>query len=147
MKIAIQGCGHGELDEIYSHLTKVQAEQQITVDLLIICGDFQAIRNYVDQQSLSCPEKYKRLGSFHQYYAGIKRAPVLTIFIGGNHEASNYMMELYHGGWVCENIYFMGYAGVFNYGGLRIGGLSGIWKEHDYYKGALVCMPYYNTKQ
>lgn len=35
-------------------------------------------------------------------------APVLTIFIGGNHEASNYLQELPYGGWVAPNIYYMG---------------------------------------
>lgn len=29
-----------------------------------------------------------------RYYTGAKVAPVLTIVIGGNHEASNYMWEL-----------------------------------------------------
>lgn len=29
-----------------------------------------------------------------RYYTGEKQAPVLTIVIGGNHEASNYMSEL-----------------------------------------------------
>ena len=30
-----------------------------------------------------------------KYYMGQKIAPILTIVIGGNHEASNYMWELY----------------------------------------------------
>ena len=30
-----------------------------------------------------------------RYYTGEKKAPVLTLVIGGNHEASNYMWELY----------------------------------------------------
>jgi hypothetical protein len=30
-----------------------------------------------------------------RYYIGAKTAPVLTLVIGGNHEASNYMWELY----------------------------------------------------
>jgi hypothetical protein len=30
-----------------------------------------------------------------RYYTGSKVAPVLTVVIGGNHEASNYMWELY----------------------------------------------------
>lgn len=30
----------------------------------------------------------------HSYYAGRKRALVLTIVIGGNHEASSHMSEL-----------------------------------------------------
>ena len=46
-----------------------------------------------------------------QYYSGEKVAPVLTIFVGGNHEASNYLQELPYGGWVAPNIYYLGYAG------------------------------------
>lgn len=34
-----------------------------------------------------------------RYYSGEKVAPVLTIFIGGNHEASNHSWELPYGGW------------------------------------------------
>lgn len=37
MKVAIEGCCHGELHKIYAAL-KERKEQ---VDLLIICGDFQ----------------------------------------------------------------------------------------------------------
>ena len=46
--------------------------------------------------------------SMHRYYSGDVLAPVLTIFIGGNHEASNYLQELPYGGWVAKNIYYMG---------------------------------------
>lgn len=38
MKIAIEGCCHGELHKIYAAL----AAQEEKIDLLIICGDFQA---------------------------------------------------------------------------------------------------------
>jgi hypothetical protein len=44
---------------------------------------------------IAMPAKYRVLGDFADYYAGRKKAPVLTIFIGGNHEASNYLNELY----------------------------------------------------
>lgn len=53
-----------------------------------------------------------------RYYSGEKTAPILTIFIGGNHEASNYLQELSYGGWVAPNIYYMGYASVINIAGL-----------------------------
>lgn len=43
-----------------------------------------------------------------RYYSGEKKAPVLTVFIGGNHEASNFLQELPYGGWVAPNIYYMG---------------------------------------
>jgi hypothetical protein len=31
--------------------------------------------------------------------------------VGGNHEASNYLRELFYGGWAAPNIYFLGFAG------------------------------------
>lgn len=52
--------------------------------------------------------------------------------MGGNHEAANYLWELYYGGWAAPDIWFMGYAGVVRFGGVRIGGLSGIYKDNHY---------------
>jgi lariat debranching enzyme len=46
-------------------------------------------------------------------------------------------MALPHGGWVASNIYYMGFASVVNFGGLRIGGWSGIFKQQDYMKSEL----------
>ncbi|KAH6945022.1 hypothetical protein HPB50_006749 [Hyalomma asiaticum] len=77
-----------------------------------------------------------------KYYSGEKKAPLLTIVIGGNHEASNYLAELAYGGWLCENIYYMGYAGVVSVNGIRIAGISGIYKGHDYLKGHFEVPPY-----
>jgi lariat debranching enzyme len=109
---------------------------------LLLCGDFQALRNRHDFASLAVPPKYHQLGTFHEYYSGKRRAPVLTLVIGGNHEASNYMWELFHGGWLAENIYYLGAAGCVNVGGLRIAGASGIYKDHDYNKGHFETVPY-----
>jgi lariat debranching enzyme len=78
---------------------------------------------------------HRQLASFHSYYNGEKVAPVTTIFVGGNHEASNYLQDLYYGGWVAPNIYFMGFSGVVNFGGVRIGGLTGIYNEKHYRDG------------
>ncbi|KAG1784852.1 lariat debranching enzyme, C-terminal domain-containing protein, partial [Suillus plorans] len=76
------------LNAIYQHLRDLEARHNYIVDLLLMCGDFQAIRNHRDMQCMAVPQKYRQLGDFH------KTAPVLTIVIGGNHEASNYMSEL-----------------------------------------------------
>lgn len=43
---------------------------------------------------MAVPDKYKQLGGFWRYYTGEKKAPILTLVIGGNHEASNYFWEL-----------------------------------------------------
>ncbi|SPO22684.1 related to lariat-debranching enzyme [Ustilago trichophora] len=142
MKLAIQGCSHGELDAIYASLLRTEATQSLAIDALLLCGDFQAIRNHSDLHALAVPQKYRQLGDFHAYYSGQKVAPILTLVIGGNHEASNYMHELYHGGWLAPNIYFLGAAGVVELNGLVIAGISGIYKEHDYRKGRFEKLPY-----
>ena len=81
---------------------------------------------------MAVPDKYKEMGSFYKYYCGEKKAPVLTLFIGGNHEASNYLQELFYGGWVAPNIFYIGSAGVVNVAGIRIAGISGIYKANHY---------------
>lgn len=91
---------------------------------------------------MSVPRKYRQLGDFHLYYSGKKRAPVLTLIIGGNHEASNYFSELRYGGWLAPNIYYLGAANVLRYGPLRIAGLSGIFHRGDYHKPHHESLPY-----
>ncbi|KAL4712055.1 hypothetical protein ACJJTC_003722 [Scirpophaga incertulas] len=142
MKIAIEGCAHGELEKIYECIETLQARESIKIDLLICCGDFQSVRNKSDLRAMAVPEKYQNICTFYKYYSGEKRAPILTLFIGGNHEASNYLQELPYGGWVAPNIYYLGRAGVVKFGNLRIGGISGIFKGHDYLQGLWECPPY-----
>ncbi|KAJ2845989.1 lariat debranching enzyme, partial [Coemansia erecta] len=112
LRIAVEGCCHGMLDDIYEQLFIKQKQTGKKIDLLIICGDFQAIRNITDLKCMSCPDKYKQIGGFHRYYTGERRAPILTMFVGGNHEAGNHMRELYYGGWVAPNIFYMGGSSV-----------------------------------
>ncbi|KZT03366.1 DBR1-domain-containing protein [Laetiporus sulphureus 93-53] len=142
MKIAIEGCCHGELEEIYKQVALREQRDKCKVDLLLICGDFQAVRNYSDLQCMAVPPKYRKLQNFHKYYTGEETAPVLTIVIGGNHEASNYFWELYHGGWLAPNIYFLGYAGCVQVDGIRIAGSSGIFSSHDFKLGHFERVPY-----
>ncbi|QUC23804.1 uncharacterized protein UV8b_08045 [Ustilaginoidea virens] len=135
VRVAIEGCGHGTLNAIYEAVDKsCKVRGWKGVDLLIIGGDFQAVRNAADLSVMSCPVKYRHLGDFPDYYAGRRVAPHLTIFVGGNHEASSHLWELYYGGWVAPNIYYMGAANVLRFGPLRIAGMSGIWKGFDYRK-------------
>jgi lariat debranching enzyme len=136
--IAVEGCCHGHLDDIYARLLA----QSTPIDLLICCGDFQSLRTTADYHSFAVPPKYHALGSFYQYYTGEKVAPFLTIFVGGNHEASQPLSELYYGGYVAPNIYYLGAAGVVQYRGVRIGGVSGIFKSYDHLQTRYELPPY-----
>lgn len=142
MRIAIEGCTHGELEKTYDTIKEIEEKDGRKVDLLLCCGDFQSTRNLSDLACMACPDKYKEMCSFYKYYSGEAIAPLLTIFIGGNHEATNYLQELAYGGWVAPNIYYLGYAGVVNVNGVRIGGLSGIFKGFDYLHGHHERPPY-----
>lgn len=143
VRVAVEGCGHGTLNAIYAAVAAAaEARGWPGVDVLIICGDFQAARNGRDVEVMSVPAKYRVLGDFHEYYAGYRAAPYLTLFIAGNHEAAAYLWELYYGGWVAPNIYYMGAANVLRVGPLRIAGLSGIWKGFDYRKPHCERLPF-----
>jgi lariat debranching enzyme len=138
LNIAVEGCCHGELDEIYRVIVEQECRTGRKVDLLVVCGDFECIRDIVDLECLAVPQKYRKLNTFHQYVTGEKVAPVMTLFVGGNHEASNVLQSLYYGGYVAPKIYFMGFAGAVTFRGLRIAGLSGIFNERHYRVGASV---------
>lgn len=147
-QIAVEGCCHGDLDRIYETIAELDrtsiAEGKSTkkIELLVVCGDFQAVRNLDDLECLACPPKYRALRQFFKYYSGEKRAPVLTVFVGGNHEASNHLGGLPLGGWVAPNIFYLGNAGVFYFEGLRIAGLSGIFNPRHYRLGRHERPPY-----
>ena len=53
--IAIEGCGHGELDNIYASILETQKRNPSLpkIELLICCGDFQAVRNECDLECMN----------------------------------------------------------------------------------------------
>lgn len=108
INIAVEGCCHGELDTIYRILNQRELREGKKIHLLLICGDFESIRVHDDLLHMAVPAKYRKMNSFQDYFNGRKIAPFPTVFIGGNHEASNVLQSLYHGGYVAPNIYFLG---------------------------------------
>ena len=143
VKVAVIGCVHGEVERLYDaveHLT--HPPHSLDIDLILCTGDFQAVREPHDLDSLACPPKYRELHTFYKYYTGSAAASIPLVFVGGNHEASNHLFELFFGGWVAPNMYYLGPGGVLSFNGLRIGGLSGIYKAHDFDKGHFEKPPY-----
>ena len=135
INIIVTGCIHGCLDKMYSDIQDYSSSKKLKIDLVLCTGDFESIRSENDLNFLACPEKYREMGDFHKYYTNKVKAPYLTIFIGGNHEASNYLEQNYYGGWVTSNIYYLGRSGVINVKGIRIAGVSGIFNQYDYFRG------------
>jgi hypothetical protein len=65
-QIAVEGCCHGSLNATYSRIRDLEKRNGYQVDLLIIGGDFQAIRNHADMECMSVPQKYRLLGEFYK---------------------------------------------------------------------------------
>lgn len=66
MKIAVEGCAHGDLDNIYASIDSVEEKYNTKVDLLICCGDFQSSRNEEDLRCMAVPPKYYNMCSFYK---------------------------------------------------------------------------------
>lgn len=67
MKIAVEGCAHGELEKIYETITEIEKRDKIKIDLLLCCGDFQATRNMEDLQTMAVPQKFQHMCTFYKY--------------------------------------------------------------------------------
>lgn len=66
MKIAVEGCCHGELDKIYETIAYLETKEGVKVDLLLCCGDFQAVRNEGDMKCMAVPAKYRTMQTFYK---------------------------------------------------------------------------------
>lgn len=75
MKIAVEGCCHGELDKIYETIAYLEKKEGVKVDLLLCCGDFQAVRNEGDLKCMAVPAKYRTMQTFY------KSVPLCIFFL------------------------------------------------------------------
>ncbi|EMD34232.1 hypothetical protein CERSUDRAFT_97491 [Gelatoporia subvermispora B] len=143
LKVAIGGDVNGDIDTIYARATTWEKRNKQKIDVLLLCGDVQTVRNEQDMQTIVTPPKfYRRLNDFQKYYTGKEPAPIPTILIGGDHDTYNYFWQLYHGGWVAPNMYYMGFAGCVQVNGVRIAGVSGIHDKTHYRRGFFERIPW-----
>jgi len=66
MKIAVEGCCHDELDLIYETVQHIERTKNTKIDLLLICGDFEATRNPSDLLCMAVPPKYRDMKYFYK---------------------------------------------------------------------------------
>ena len=65
VRLAIEGCGHGTLHAIYASIAQAcKIKGWPGVDLLIIGGDFQSVRNAYDLNCVAMPAKYREMCDF-----------------------------------------------------------------------------------
>lgn len=78
LRVAVQGCAHGELDNIYNTIADMERSQGLKIDLLLCCGDFQAVRFKSDLECMAVPAKFRKLGTFYRY-CKTRRALLLAL--------------------------------------------------------------------
>jgi lariat debranching enzyme len=119
MRILVAGCLHGAWETLVETATDFISQGE-SIDLIVLCGDGQTMRNEDDLNSFHCPPRYRKLGTFSKLYTG---------FIAGNHEACDFLP---FGGWLAPNVFYVGRACSLSFGTLQITGLSGIFHSSDF---------------
>lgn len=133
--IAIFGDVHGHQDAMVQTVVRWQEEHGAQIDLILSVGDFQAIRDETDMRAMACPAKYQQVGDYPAYHTGRNSFPAEVAFIGGNHEAYNWLETMPTGGQLGPKCYYLGRWGVIERLGLRIAGLTGNYSPRAYESG------------
>lgn len=130
--IAFFGDLHGHHDRMLQSARDWERRQGARINLIVCAGDFHSVRNEDDRQAMVSPLYRRRPGDFSAYARGEKRFPVEVLFIGGNHEAYNFLDSMPRGGMVATRCRYLGRYGVVSRLGLRIAGLTGIYSPKTY---------------
>ena len=133
--IAIVGDVHGHQDLMVQAVMDWQEQNHESIDLILSVGDFQTMRDEIDMRAMACPAKYQQIGDYPAYHAGERTFPAEVVFIGGNHEAYNWLETMPLGGALAPRCYYLGRWGVIQRLGLRIAGLSGNYSPRAYESG------------
>lgn len=127
MIVAAVGDVHGHMHAMVRLLQAWERRSGRAIDLVLQVGDFEAHRDEADLATMAAPAKYRKLGDFAAFYSGPARMPWPLYFIGGNHEPYGYL-DTVGAGALTKNVNYMGRVGVLERGGLRIAGLSAIFR-------------------
>lgn len=128
IRFAIVGDVHGEQNLMYDLIDKLQSEHG-EIQAILQVGDFETIRKFDDLQYYYAPQKYHKISDLAEYWEGIRKASVPTVFIAGNHEAWGVLEGK---SCIAPDIFFLGRSGTIEICGKKIGGLGGLYRKKHY---------------
>jgi lariat debranching enzyme len=126
---AAVGDVHGQIYKMLGLLEKWTKKHQQKLDFVLQVGDFEPHRHEADLVTMDAPTKYKKLGDFANFYRHQVYFPYPLYFIGGNHEPYGFLDCFPQGKEIAPNFNYLGRVNQINLCGLKIVGVSGIYKS------------------
>lgn len=132
MIVAAVGDVHDNFLQMVAFVAEKEQALRTSVSMLLQVGDFQCNRNAADLATMAAPAKYRTLGDFADFHDGRSNFPWPVYFIGGNHEPYGWLEQMPDGGDITTNCRYLGRTGSISLHGLKVVGLSGIYREDRY---------------
>lgn len=133
---AAVGDVHGNIYTMLSLLKSWEFKHCQSLAFVLQVGDFEPHRHQADLATMDAPSKYKKLGDFSDFYTGKTKFPYPLWFIGGNHEPYGFLDLTPQGAQIAPNFHYLGRVGLVELAGLKVVGVSGIYKEELFQKTA-----------
>ena len=124
---------HRHIYKMWSLLKRWEEKHQKQLSFVLQLGDFKPHRNEADLTTMDAPTKYKKLGDFANFYRRWVYFPYPVYFMGGNHEPYGFLDYFSFGKEIAPNFNYSGRVNKINVCGLKIVGVSGIYKPELFY--------------
>ncbi len=125
---------HGSISAMFKLVRQWESEYNTRIDFILQVGDFEPHRSVEDLKTMDAPSKYKKLGDFPDFYVRKKKFTHPVWFIGGNHEPYGFLDLIPDGSEISPNCHYLGRVNSIELLGLKIVGVSGIYKEEVFNK-------------
>lgn len=132
---AAVGDVHGYIYTMLGLLQSWEQKHKQPLAFILQVGDFEAHRDSEDLLTMDAPTKYKTLGDFKDFYTRKAKFPYPLWFIGGNHESYGFLDLFPQGKEIAHNFNYLGRVNLIKIAGLRIVGVSGIYKPELFESG------------
>jgi hypothetical protein len=133
--IAAVGDVHGHHHRMVALVEQAAAGAGLRPDVVVQVGDFEPHRGPADVETMAAPARYRKLGDFPDFFEGRASFPWPVLFVGGNHEPYGFLDGLAAGAEIAPGCRWIGRAGLVEHRGLRVAGLSGVFREDCWVEG------------